>query len=286
LTNAVGATLGSQSMATLQILDDPPEPATNMIDVAELFVCQHYHDFLNREGDTAGENFWTNEIELCGADAACREMKRVNVSAAFFLSIEFQETGFYVIRSQRAAFGKKSNSSSSRMTYAQFIKDAREVGRGVIVGQPNWQQQLEQNKQAYAERIVTSAQFLLLYPLAMTAQQYVDALFTSANIVPPDAERQAAIAAFGSGDVAGRVAALRSVADSRAVRGVEFRPAFVLMEYFGYLRRNPTDAPDANDNGYQFWLAKLNQFNGDFQKAEMVRAFIISTEYRSRFGQP
>jgi hypothetical protein len=58
------------------------------------------------------------------------------------------------------------------------------------------------------------------------------------------------------------------------------------MQYFGYLRRNPTDAPDNNDNGYQFWLAKLNAFNGDFAKAEMVKAFIISTEYRSRFGQP
>ncbi len=62
--------------------------------------------------------------------------------------------------------------------------------------------------------------------------------------------------------------------------------AFVLMQYFGYLRRNPTDAPDNNDNGYQFWLAKLTAFSGDFAKAEMVKAFIVSTEYRSRFGQP
>jgi hypothetical protein len=56
------------------------------------------------------------------------------------------------------------------------------------------------------------------------------------------------------------------------------------MEYFGYLRRNPTDAPDSNDSGYQFWLAKLNSFNGDYRKAEMVRAFITSLEYRARFG--
>jgi hypothetical protein len=61
-------------------------------------------------------------------------------------------------------------------------------------------------------------------------------------------------------------------------------PSFVLAEYFGYLRRNPTDAPDFNDVGYQFWLAKLNAFNGDYIKAEMVKAFIASSEYRQRFG--
>ena len=58
------------------------------------------------------------------------------------------------------------------------------------------------------------------------------------------------------------------------------------MQYFGYLRRNPTDAPNSDDSGYQFWLAKLNQFNGDFQQAEMVKAFISSAEYRQRFGSP
>jgi hypothetical protein len=56
------------------------------------------------------------------------------------------------------------------------------------------------------------------------------------------------------------------------------------MEYFGYLRRNPTDPPDGNDNGYQFWLTKLNSFGGDFQKADMVKAFLVSGEYRQRFG--
>jgi hypothetical protein len=56
------------------------------------------------------------------------------------------------------------------------------------------------------------------------------------------------------------------------------------MQYFGYLRRNPDDPPDANFDGYNFWLAKLEQFNGDFVRAEMVRAFISSIEYRRRFG--
>jgi hypothetical protein len=58
----------------------------------------------------------------------------------------------------------------------------------------------------------------------------------------------------------------------------------VLIQYFGYLRRNPDDAPDNNFDGYQFWLDKLNQFNGDFTKADMVKAFLVSSEYQQRFG--
>jgi hypothetical protein len=64
----------------------------------------------------------------------------------------------------------------------------------------------------------------------------------------------------------------------------EFTRAFVLMQYFGYLRRNPNDAPNSDYSGYDFWLRKLNAFNGNYIKAEMVKAFITSAEYRQRFG--
>jgi CSLREA domain-containing protein len=286
LSNASGATLGGQSQATLEILDDPPEPLANVNDISEEFVCQHYHDFLNRMPDVGGQNFWTNQIEECGANLACIQVRRVNVSAAFFLSIEFQETGFYVIRAQRAAFGKISDVAARRLTYLQVIRDARRVGEGVSVGLPGWEQKLEANRQAYAEQIVGSTEFITMYPLSMTATQYVAALFTSAVVTPSSVETQEAVAAFGGGGTPGRVAAFRKVVDSQSMRNREFRGAFVLMQYFGYLRRNPTDAPDVDDSGYQFWLAKLNQFNGNFQQAEMVKAFISSVEYRQRFGQP
>jgi hypothetical protein len=153
-----------------------------------------------------------------------------------------------------------------------------------VVGQTGFDVRIGVNEQAYATQIVTSVAFINRYPLAQTADQYVDALFASAGVTPKTAERQAAINAFGGGGTTGRTAALRSVGDSDSVGQAEFIPTFVLMQYFGYLRRNPTDAPDNNDSGYQFWLAKLNQFGGDFRRADMVKAFITSTEYRSRFG--
>jgi len=57
-----------------------------------------------------------------------------------------------------------------------------------------------------------------------------------------------------------------------------------LMQYFGYLRRNPNGGPDTDFNGYNFWLKKLDDNGGDFIRAEMVKAFINSVEYRARFG--
>ena len=81
-----------------------------------------------------------------------------------------------------------------------------------------------------------------------------------------------------------RASVLRAVVEDGDFVQREFNRAFVLMEYFGYLRRNPDDSPDSDAAGYDFWLNKLNQFNGNFIRAEMVRSFLVSTEYRQRFG--
>jgi hypothetical protein len=201
------------------------------------------------------------------------------VSAAYFLSIEFQETGFYAIRMQRASFGRKS-SDASRIGFAQFVPDAALVGSGVVVGQTGWQQLLKQNKQNYANQIVSSAGFAARFPTPQSANEFVNALFSSAAVTPTTAEIQDAVNAFGAGGTAGRIAALRKVADSNSVARSEFDPAFVLMEYFGYLRRDP------DQTGYDFWLNKLRQFQGNYVQAEMVRSFLLSSEYRSRFGTP
>jgi hypothetical protein len=81
-----------------------------------------------------------------------------------------------------------------------------------------------------------------------------------------------------NGSTLTRAQVLRMVAESEELNIREFNGAFVTMEYFGYLRRDPDTA------GFNFWLNKLNAFNGNFQNAEMVKAFISSSEYRQRFG--
>jgi hypothetical protein len=60
----------------------------------------------------------------------------------------------------------------------------------------------------------------------------------------------------------------------------EYNRSFVLMEYFGYLRRDP------DRGGFDFWLAQVNKFplrNVSIQHA-MACSFITSAEYQTRFS--
>jgi hypothetical protein len=161
---------------------------------------------------------------------------------------------------------------------------------GVIVD-PNsnaWQTVLNNNRDAFMRDFVTRAEFEGLYPTTDTPTQYVDKLYLHAGITPTADERSNAIAEFGgattAADAAARGRALLDITENLSFQKREKNPSFVQMQYFGYLRRNPNHAPDTNFSGYDFWLAKLNQLNGNFQDAEMVKAFITSDEYRARFG--
>ncbi|HEX3144884.1 MAG TPA: NF038122 family metalloprotease [Pyrinomonadaceae bacterium] len=256
----------------------------NPINDASFFVKQQYLDFLNRQADQSGLDFWTNQINSCGTDAQCIEVRRVNTSGAFFLSIEFQQTGNLVYKMYKAGFGNLSPTKPVAVDRAPFIADTRQIQSTpgqVIVNQGNWQVQLETNKQAFALAFVQRPAFQTAHA-SQTAANYVSSLFTNAGVSPTTAETNAATTAFGSGGDAGRAAALRSVAESASVAAKVNNEAFVLMQYFGYLQRNPYDPPEStlDYSGYNFWLGKLNQFNGDFNAAEMVKAFIASSEYR------
>jgi hypothetical protein len=259
----------------------------NPIDDARTFVRQQYLDFLNRSPDQSGWDFWTNTITSCGNDQQCIAVRRINASAAFFLSIEFQETSYLVYRFYKASFGDLAGTPAP-ITFNEFLPDATAIGQNVIVGQASWETLLESNKQAFASEFVQRSRFTSAFSPSLTPAQFVDQLFTNAGVSPTPSDRNAVVAEFGSAttsaDVSARARALRDVAENSSLKSQEFNRAFVLMQYFGYLRRNPKDAPDADFTGYNFWLAKLNQFNGNFVNAEMVKAFITSTEYRQRFG--
>ena len=266
------AILKGDGHVVVSILDNDTAPATsNPLEDTQFFVRQHYHDFFNREPDAAGFAFWVNNIESCGPDAHCREVKKIDTSAAFFLSIEFQQTGYYVYRLYAGALTVPPD-------YLELMRDTQEISRDLIVGSAGWEAQLEANTQKFTEGFVSRPRFKSQYPEGMSAQTYVDRVYSHQYLTPPPAERADAIAAYGSGDEAGRARALRIVANNPTFKQQVLNQSFVLMQYFGYLRRNP------DYSGYNFWLNKLNQFNGDFRKAEMVRAFIVSGEYRQRFG--
>jgi uncharacterized protein (TIGR03118 family) len=280
LSNATGAGagLGTPNHAEVTILDDDTgAPVVNPIDDAAFFVRAHYLDFLNREPDTAGFNFWVNQITACGADAACIEVKRINVSAAFFLSVEFQQSGMAAYLTHRAAFGSNVSGSPGPVLYGNFMRDLQALDRGVIVGQPGADAQLEANKEAFYDDFVTRPEFVSKYPSTLTNEQYVDNLLTSAGLPITGSFRDSLVLGLNNGDET-RATVLRLVSEQPDLATDNFNRAFVLMEYFGYLRR------DADTAGFNFWLNKLNAFNGNFVDSEMVKAFITSSEYRQRFG--
>jgi subtilisin family serine protease len=285
LSSPTGATLGATSTATLTITDGAAEGGANPIDNSSFFVRQHYVDFLNREPDPNGLAFWVDNIASCGADTQCVDVKRVNVSAAFFLSIEFQETGYLVYRIYKSAQGNLPNAPVP-VTFTNFLRDTQQIGKGVQVGVGPWQQQLEANKQAFTLAYVQRPEFIAAYPNSMTAAQVVDKMNTNAGGVLSAGERTNLINLLGAtpADLSRRAAVLRAVAEDDGLKTAEFNKAFVLMQYFGYLRRSPNDFPDSDFAGFNFWLDKLNQFNGNFVQAEMVKAFILSIEYRQRFA--
>jgi Galactose oxidase, central domain/Kelch motif len=271
-------------------LYDPSTTSTNPIDDPQFFVRQHYIDFLLREPDPSGLAFWTNEVTSCVGDSQCVETKRINVSAAFFLSIEFQETGYLVYRIYKAAYGETSSPNViipvPIIRLHEFLTDAQRMGQGVQVGIDDWREQLEANKNSYAREFVTRQRFLTAYPLTMSAVQFVDELNRNAGDVLSSAERDDLIVELNAAtDVTVRRATvLLRLAENGELRQREKNRAFVLMQYFGYLRRNPDGPPDSDFRGWEFWLNKLNEFNGNFIDAEMVKAFLVSSEYRKRFG--
>jgi hypothetical protein len=283
-----GVALDTRHIMKLSINDNDTTTAPNPIDTTDFFVRQHYADFLSRIADAPGLAFWTGQIEDCGSDAQCREVKRINVSAAFFLSIEFQETGFFAYRAYKAAFPESASRLRGFPLYRELWRDSQEIGRDVVVGQPGAAQQLEANKQTYVAQFVTRPEFLIHYPASQTPAQFVDSLNANAGGLLSQSERDQLVAELtAAGNTpAGRAGVLKKVVENSAFAQAETNRAFVLLQYFGYLRRNPNDAPEPGLNfvGYDFWLGKLNEHNGNFVAAEMVKSFIVSDEYRKRFA--
>jgi len=285
------ATLGTPSTATLTIIDNTSVPTSSQpIDDAATFVGQHYHDFLARQADPGGQDFWTSQITQCGSDASCLRNQRISVSNAFFYELEYQQTGSYVFRIYRAAFGNNqpfpnpdsSNQIESKKlpSYAVFAPDRARVvgGTDLPSGQLN-----------FANAFVLRNEFLAKYPANQNGPTFVDAvLATIRNDTGVDlgSQRSALIDLFNSG---GPGAVLYRLADDNAQSNPinnrpfideEYNRAFVATQYFGYLRR------DADIGGFLFWLGQVNGalLRDTSRQHAMVCSFITSTEYQQRFS--
>jgi hypothetical protein len=248
-----------------------PTPPTTPIDSAPFFVQQQYFDFLNRQPDSAGLGYWTDQLAgnlsntpaPCPAgDAGCVLQRRINVSAAFFIESEFQDTGGFVYRLYKSSLGRRS-------AYTEFMVD-----RLRVVGGPT----LDASKQIFADAWVVRPEFLQKYPTSLDGPGLIDALLQTVaqnSNVDLSAQRQSLVDDWNGNDSRARLA--RLVADNPNFAQSEYNASFVLTQYFGYLRRDP------DPGGFAFWLNVLNNQAPNNYRA-MVCSFITSTEFQNRFS--
>jgi hypothetical protein len=240
----------------------------NAVDDPSFFIAQHYLDFLGREPDQAGLDYWASQIAQCGADSSCIAARRITVSAAFFAGQEFQQTGSVVYRLYKASFGRTPS-------FEEFTTDRDQVEGG---------SDAQMAKRNFAELFVQRPEFIEQYPLSMSVSDYVDHALLTINRLGVDLSnhREELISEYNNsaGQAEGRAKVLLTLVEYPEFKKAEYNRAFVLMQYFAYLKRDP------DPKGYQFWLNTLNEKPaGDSNGYRaMVCAFLTSAEYQLRFG--
>ena len=255
LSNPVGGSMGAQTNATVMIVDNDSTTGPNPIDNTAFLVRQQYLDFLGREPDPPGEAAWISTINNCPPnDMTC---DRIHVSQLFFQSAEFQQRGYFVYRFYPVSFGRKPD-------YDEFVPDLASVS-GFLDDS-----QLEAAKVAFIAEFMARQAFVSAYN-SLNNTLYVDALLNTAGVTL--ASRQQLIDGLNARTLT-RAQVLRQIAESNEVVTQYFNQAYAVMEYFGYLRRQP-------DAFYLDWIAYLN---GGGTPRGMVTGFVNSAEYRQRFG--
>lgn len=231
----------------------------NPIDQTDFFIQQHYIDFLDRYPEDAGFTGWQNILNNCGKTVA-QPCDRIEVSSDFFRSVEFQERGYFVYLFY---------STLGQITrYDQFVRDYQLVnGFGNMT-----EQEFEASKASFANQFITRTDYVNKYGSITDPTNFVNALLQTVGL-PDHPQRSAWINGLTNATMS-RAAVLRALVESPELRQKYYNEAFVVMQYFGYLRRDP-------DILYLKWIETLNK-TGDYRT--MINGFLNSTEYRQRFG--
>jgi hypothetical protein len=262
LSNAVGENLGAVTSAPITIQDNETVTGPNPIDNVSFFVRQHYIDFLGREPEPGGFAGWLNILNNCpasGKDAQGNYCDRIEVSSGFFRSEEFQTRGYFIYRFY-SAVGRIPH-------YAEFMPDMAKVSGFLST------QELEANKAAFVQEFMARSEFQNRYGALTDPTAYVDALLQTVGL-QNHPSRGAWIAGLTNGTMT-RGQVLRALIESGQLYQKYYNEAFVIMQYFGYLRRDA-------DIMYLKWIEMLADDPGDYRTR--INGFLNSAEYRQRFG--
>ena len=234
-------------------VEDFSSHAPNPIADPSFFVSQQYRDFLDREpvGDEA--HGLAEQVKSCKPnDASCTPAA---ISLGLFHSTGFFDQGSLVFRLYEVGLGRMPR-------FEEFISDMRRLGANTDSDHS------EMLKESFISEFVQAPEFVSRYE-GMSDSQYLNMLLKTAQV----SSSPQLLKAVASQNTRSQI--LRKIAESGEVPGKFTNQAFVALQYFGYLRRDP------EEGGFNRWLDELNK-TGDF--AHVTSGFVDSSEYRERFG--
>jgi hypothetical protein len=265
-------------------------PGTNIpITIADydFFISQQYIDFLRRFPEPDGLQFYLNILNGCNpSNVECVKFTRGALSANFFRSPEFQRKGSYVMYLYMVSLGQRpatvaelqDTSKIDRPHYTEFMADL------ATISTPNDDPVLtEQKKNELAAAWLQRTEIKNKYD-ALSNSAFVQTLLNTAGVT---ISNQAQLVTDLNAGTKTRAQVLRIIVESPELDAKFYKNAFVTMEYFGYLRRDPEpcwNVPNPSECGYIFHNERFKLVaDKDFLENTIVRGFIESPEYINRF---
>jgi len=190
-----------------------------------------------------------------------------------YLPPQYQKCGYFIYRLYAVALRRAPR-------YTEFTHEIQACGHTPSPSASQGEQMSATEEREFAESWTKGREFTSTYG-QRTDEEMIAALATNAGVTISDEERRAMIERLSSGR-ANRGEVVREVADREEVYVKNFDRGYVLMHYFGYLKRNPEDAPDRDLSGYDFWLKYLR----DARSYRGIReAFMNSQERQEKAEQ-
>jgi hypothetical protein len=225
---------------------DPLVKDNDVFANARFFAMQQYRDFLGREGDSGGINFWTDRINTAANT-------RAQVVESFFNSAEFQQTVAPVVR----------------LYFAYFLRIPDYVGLQYWINYYKAGHSFDEISQAFAG----SPEFANTYG-SLSNGSFVFLVYRNVLGRNPDSAGFAYWTNQLDTGARTRGQVMLVFSESAEYKSVSINMVYVTMMYVGMLRR----APD--QGGFDFWVGYLNNGNSGLA---LIGGFLAAPEYRARF---
>ncbi len=244
----------------------------NPLEEPRFFVRQLYHQYFEREPDSAGLDYWTRQIKgACGVDLDCLQARRLAVTEAFVQNEEFQGVSTYIQRLRVLAdptFNFIYPPGSGKDNFYQLkVLRSRFLNNDTIAG----------GQLAIAAMLTRSNSFIQKYPPNLSNTELLENVLNfvqqQTGLAFSERERSVLLNDLLSG---GKSLLFKNLATNPRVIAAIDNQIFVSMQYYVYFGRNPRLTE------FNYWVAYLNQ--NPNRKRAVTCEFLTSSEYQKIFS--